>query len=108
MLTPLFCCCFWIRDPEWTKIRIRDKHPGSATLVNEHQNDLYHLCGVQQPDGAAEPDTGRPGQEHQDREGGPTAGQSTIYNHITYIMYNTSKLLSTTVTHNFDRGSQKL
>ncbi len=37
--TPLFCCCFWIRDPgpeildpEWVKIRIRDKHPGSATL----------------------------------------------------------------------------
>ncbi len=22
--TPLFCCCFWIRDPEWVKIRIRD------------------------------------------------------------------------------------
>jgi hypothetical protein len=22
-----------IRDPEWVKIRIRDKHPGSATLV---------------------------------------------------------------------------
>jgi hypothetical protein len=21
-----------IRDPEWVKIRIRDKHPGSATL----------------------------------------------------------------------------
>jgi hypothetical protein len=30
--TPLFCCYFWIRDPEWVKIRIRDKHPGSATL----------------------------------------------------------------------------
>jgi hypothetical protein len=30
---PLFCCCFGIRDPEWVKIRIRDKHPGSATLV---------------------------------------------------------------------------
>jgi hypothetical protein len=44
--TPLFCCCFWIRDPRseiqdprsgirdpgWVKIRIRDKHPGSATL----------------------------------------------------------------------------
>ncbi len=30
---PLFCCCFWIRDPRWVKIRIRDKHPGSATLV---------------------------------------------------------------------------
>jgi hypothetical protein len=23
-----------IRDPEWVKIRIRDKHPGSATLLN--------------------------------------------------------------------------
>ncbi len=32
--TPLFCCCFWIRDPEWVKIRIRDKHPGSATLLS--------------------------------------------------------------------------
>ncbi len=21
---PLFCCCFWIRDPGWIKIRIRD------------------------------------------------------------------------------------
>ncbi len=30
--TPLFCCCFWIRDPGWVKIWIRDKHPGSATL----------------------------------------------------------------------------
>ncbi len=41
--TPLFCCCFWIRDPG-SEIRdprsgirdpgseIRDKHPGSATL----------------------------------------------------------------------------
>jgi hypothetical protein len=66
-------------------------------------NDLCH-CGVQQPDWAAEPNTGRPGQEHQDREGGRTAGQSTIYNYIT------SQSLS--VTHNFDRdggggGSQK-
>ncbi len=23
----LFCCCFWIRDPGWTKIRIRDNVP---------------------------------------------------------------------------------
>ena len=22
--TPLLCCCFWIRDPEWVKTRIRD------------------------------------------------------------------------------------
>ncbi len=32
--TLLFCCCFWIRYPGWTKVRIRDKHPGSATLVS--------------------------------------------------------------------------
>ncbi len=38
--TPLFCYCFWIRDPRsrirdpgWVKIRIRDKHLGSATLL---------------------------------------------------------------------------
>jgi hypothetical protein len=32
--TPLFCCCFWNRDPGWEKSgsEIRDKHPGSATL----------------------------------------------------------------------------
>ncbi len=36
----LFCCCFWIRDPRsgtpdpgWVKIRIGDKHPGSAALL---------------------------------------------------------------------------
>jgi hypothetical protein len=39
---PLFCCCFWIRDPR-SGIRDglnqdpgsgnRDKHPGSATLL---------------------------------------------------------------------------
>ncbi len=36
--TPLFCCCFWIRDSRsgiWVKIRIREKHPGSATLGAE-------------------------------------------------------------------------
>jgi hypothetical protein len=27
---------FWIRDPGWVKIRIRDdKHPGSATLLRK-------------------------------------------------------------------------
>ncbi len=31
--TPVFLCCFWIRDPGWVKIRIRDKHSGSATLL---------------------------------------------------------------------------
>jgi hypothetical protein len=30
--TPVYHCCFWIRDPGWVKIRIRDKNPGSATL----------------------------------------------------------------------------
>jgi len=29
--------CFWIWDPGWLNIRIRDKHPGSTTLV------CYHL-----------------------------------------------------------------
>ena len=28
--TPIFCCCFWIRD---SGSGIRDKHPGSATLI---------------------------------------------------------------------------
>jgi|LakMenEpi03Aug12_release.lakeMendotaPanAssembly.Ray.scaffolds.fasta_scaffold820432_1 hypothetical protein len=28
-----FVALVWIRDPGWIKIRIRDKHPGSATLV---------------------------------------------------------------------------
>jgi hypothetical protein len=27
-----------IRDPEWVKIRIRDKHPGSATLNNNNNS----------------------------------------------------------------------
>ncbi len=30
--TNVFYCCFWIRNPRWVKIRIRDKQPGSATL----------------------------------------------------------------------------
>jgi hypothetical protein len=30
---PLFYCFFWIRYLGWVKIRIRDKHPGSATLT---------------------------------------------------------------------------
>ncbi len=30
--TNVFHCCFWIRDPGWVQIGIRDKHPGSATL----------------------------------------------------------------------------
>jgi len=48
--TNVFLCCFWIqdpkseiRDPGWVKIRIRDKHPGSATL----QIRIHHFwqCG---------------------------------------------------------------
>ncbi len=46
--TPLFCCCIWIldprsgiRDPGWIKIRIRDKHPGSATLVSIYNFVVY-------------------------------------------------------------------
>ncbi len=35
-LTPLFCCCFWMRDPKWVKIWIRDVYPGSATLLQAH------------------------------------------------------------------------
>jgi hypothetical protein len=38
LFTPLFCCCFWIRDPRSgmgnkSGSGIRDKHPGSATLI---------------------------------------------------------------------------
>jgi hypothetical protein len=29
-------------DPGWEKIRIRDKHPGSATLVKIHTPVLIH------------------------------------------------------------------
>jgi hypothetical protein len=42
--TPLFCCCFCIWDPEWVKIRIRDKHPGSATVQNTAQETTHPLC----------------------------------------------------------------
>jgi hypothetical protein len=40
-----------IRDPEWVKIRIRDKHPGSATLKKElmHEgswNLIHHLLST--------------------------------------------------------------
>ncbi len=41
-----FCCCFWIGDPRtrirdlgWTKMRIGDKHPGSATLPTSSPSD---------------------------------------------------------------------
>ncbi len=49
--TPLFCCCFWILDPEtgMAKIRIRDKHPESATLKQVLQffpeGHLYRMVG---------------------------------------------------------------
>ncbi len=51
----LFCCCFWIRDPRFG-IRdpgsgmgknqdpgsgLRDKHPGSATMVQCETNSQY-------------------------------------------------------------------
>ncbi len=42
--TPLFCWCFWIRDPGWVKIRIWDKHPGSATLPPCASNFYNHPC----------------------------------------------------------------
>ncbi len=53
--TPLCCCCFWIRDPGWVKIRIRDKHPGSASLgpfcmafyVN-YRTDIFQLNKILQ------------------------------------------------------------
>jgi hypothetical protein len=36
-----------IRDPGWVKIRIRDKHPGSATLYSCYDVDLLlFLCSV--------------------------------------------------------------
>jgi hypothetical protein len=40
---PSLLLLFWIRDPGWVKIRIRDKHPGSATLVY-HFNIRYLCC----------------------------------------------------------------
>ncbi len=42
--TPFFCCCFWIRDPGWVKIRILDKHPGSATLFVSSFECYYCVC----------------------------------------------------------------
>jgi hypothetical protein len=38
-----------IRDPEWVKIRIRDKHPGSTTLagrvaVTDHT--IFYVTGI--------------------------------------------------------------
>jgi hypothetical protein len=32
-----------IRDPGWVKIRIRDKHPGSATLVLLNVYAIYFM-----------------------------------------------------------------
>jgi hypothetical protein len=34
---------FGIRDPRWEKIRIRDKHPGSATLIKVECFDWSRL-----------------------------------------------------------------
>jgi hypothetical protein len=43
----LFCSCFWIRDAGWVKIRIRDKHPGSATLAKPRRvKSAFHLNSV--------------------------------------------------------------
>ncbi len=39
---PLFCCCFWIRDPGWVKIMIRDQHPVSATLFGPWSDGPLH------------------------------------------------------------------
>jgi hypothetical protein len=43
-LTSLFCYYFWIRDPEWVKIGIRDKHPGSATLLATRGAPVSFRC----------------------------------------------------------------
>jgi hypothetical protein len=42
--TPFFSCCIWIRDPGWVKIRIQDKHPGSATLVATMHMTVSYLA----------------------------------------------------------------
>ncbi len=50
--TPVFHCCFWIRNP---RSGIRDKHPGSATLQGENRG-------------------GQGGGRHQEGEGGGQGG----------------------------------
>jgi hypothetical protein len=54
IFTPVFNCCFWIRDlrsgirdPGWVKIRIRDKHPGSATLVARKWKKFFSLFNLE-------------------------------------------------------------
>jgi hypothetical protein len=47
----LFCCRildprFEIRHPECKKIRIRDKHPGSATLLRTPHHMVRHVFGT--------------------------------------------------------------
>jgi hypothetical protein len=37
--SPLLFSCL-IRDPGWIKIRIRDKHPESATLLDSGAHDV--------------------------------------------------------------------
>ncbi len=39
VFTPLFCCCFLIRD----------KHPGSATLVFSSLADSHHANAIPDP-----------------------------------------------------------
>ncbi len=40
---------FGIRDPGWEKIRIRDKHPGSATLVLASDGHKAIFCFEKNP-----------------------------------------------------------
>ena len=35
-----------IRDPGWVKIRIRDKHPGSATLIVRSKSRIFVCIGI--------------------------------------------------------------
>jgi hypothetical protein len=37
------------RDPGWIKIRIRDKHPGSATLVEDNKSDGWIKIMIRDP-----------------------------------------------------------
>jgi hypothetical protein len=72
--TPFFSWCFWIRDPG---SGIRDKHPGSATLIRD--SDLY-LSRTSDPGsrisdpGSRIPDPGSqisdPGSKNSNKRGG--------------------------------------
>jgi hypothetical protein len=43
LFNPLFCCCFWIRDPEWVTIRIRDAGPG-INIPDPQHCILHRFC----------------------------------------------------------------